>query len=378
MSRTPALWPDPASHIRHAAPEMPTYYMRPDCLQATARRFRCGFPGLVTYAVKANDAPVVLENLVAAGIGAFDVASVAEMERVCAVLPSAVLHYNNPVRSRAEIRAGIAMGCVSWAVDSLGELEKLRDEGVAQGAEIAVRYKLPVAGAAYDFGEKFGADPVQASEIMRRAARLGYRVSLGFHPGTQCADPAAWAAYVRAAGEIAARAAVRPERLNAGGGFAAPDGAGGPDLEAIFRAMAEARAAAFPAHAPALFCEPGRAMVAAAFRLAVRVKAIRADGAVFLNDGIYGHLGERPAPGALHRFAALSPDGTPRRGRRRPRTVFGPTCDSLDRLPEELALPGDLAEGDYMLFHDMGAYAGVTATGFNGYGDCRLVTVGSW
>ncbi len=378
MSRSPALWPDPASHIRHAAPRAPVFYMRPDLLQATARRFRRGFAGLVTYAVKANDAPVVLENLVAAGIGAFDMASVAEMERVRAVLPAAVLHYNNPVRARDEIRAGVAMGCVSWAVDSLGELEKLRGEGVAGGCEIAVRYKLEVAGAAYDFGEKFGADPAGAAAIMRRAAALGYRVSLGFHPGTQCADPAAWAAYVQAAGEISARAGIIPERLNAGGGFAAPDGAGGPDLEAIFRAIAKARDTAFPGRAPALFCEPGRAMVASAFRLASRVKAVRADGAVFLDDGIYGNLGERPAPPALHRFEALAPDGTARTGRPHPRTVFGPTCDSLDRLPRDLALPGDLAEGDYILFHDMGAYAGVTATGFNGYGECGLVTVEGW
>ncbi len=378
MSTIPAISPDTASLIRRQAPDHPVFLFRPDVLQATAARFRAGFPGRVTYALKANDAPVVIENLARAGIDCFDVASVPEMEQVRALLPGAVLHYNNPVRARAEIRAGVAMGCVSWAVDSLAELEKLACEGVAQGTEIAVRFKLPVAAAAYDFGEKFGAAAADAPVIMQRAGSLGYRVSLGFHPGTQCGDPEAWRAYVTAAGNIARCAAIRPCRLNAGGGFAAPDGAGEPDQEAVFAAIAAARAGAFPAPLPGLFCEPGRAMVAGAFRLLTRVKALRSDGSVFLNDGIYGNLGERPAPPTLARFSVLTAQGSPRRGTARPRPVFGPTCDSLDRLPIRLALPETLAEGDYILFHDMGAYGAVTATGFNGYGKSALVTVSQW
>jgi ornithine decarboxylase len=58
-----------------------------------------------------------------------------------------------------------------------------------------------------------------------------------------------------------------------------------------------------------------------------------------------------------------------------PRTVFGPTCDSLDRLPGEPALPEDAAEGDAVLFHGMGAYSGTTATRFNGFGALTVATV---
>ena len=54
--------------------------------------------------------------------------------------------------------------------------------------------------------------------------------------------------------------------------------------------------------------------------------------------------------------------------------VFGPTCDSLDRLPEPVALPSDLAEGDWLLWHGLGAYSTATVTRFNGYGALEIVT----
>ena len=63
---------DPVAHLRRMQPDTAVIYFCPDVLQATARRFLTGFPGLVTYAVKANDRTEVLENLSAAGIEAFD------------------------------------------------------------------------------------------------------------------------------------------------------------------------------------------------------------------------------------------------------------------------------------------------------------------
>ena len=35
-------------------------------------------------------------------------------------------------------------------------------------------------------------------------------------------------------------------------------------------------------------------------------------------------------------------------------TVFGPTCDSLDRLPGTVALPQSIQDGDYILISGMG------------------------
>ena len=368
-----AFWPSPDSYVTRMQPDQPVLCFAPGVLQATARRFIDGFEGLVTYAVKANDDPAVLANLVAAGIGAFDVASPAEMARVRAVKGDAVLHYHNPVRSAAEIADGVRYGIASWSVDCPQELAKLA-EVPREGTEIAVRLRLPVAGAAYDFGAKFGADPEAAVMLLQEAQAMGFAVSLTFHPGTQCADPEAWAVYVAAAADVAARAGVRLRRLNVGGGFAAHRAGDAPDLEAIFARISGALQV-FGADRPALVCEPGRAMVSEAFTAVFRVKALRGDGAVFLNDGIYGALAEWRDIGAPGRIRVRTPEGAVREGALCDRVVFGPTCDSLDRLPEPLALPGDIAEGDYLVVSGMGAYAAAIATGFNGYGRHDVVTV---
>ncbi len=378
MSKQPSIWPDPVTCLKHLSSEHPVLFFAPSVVQDVARDFIAGFAGLVTYAVKANDARAVIENLARAGITTFDVASPAEIAKVRALVPGATLHYNNPVRSPGEIAAARAAGVASWSVDGLGELDKLIAADLPAGTEVAVRLRLPVKGAVYDFGEKFGEDPEGAVEILRRVAAAGFIPAMTFHPGTQCAAPAAWTAYIGTSARVARKAGVRLARLNVGGGFAANRDGTRPDLPAIFTAIAGAVADEFGADAPALVCEPGRALVAESHVLATRVKAVRACGAVFLNDGIYGSFGEAlTSLGVVGRIRVLAPDGQPRCGAARARVIYGPTCDSLDRLPGEYALPDDIAEGDHVLFEGMGAYSTATTTRFNGYGETQVITVQS-
>ncbi len=363
----------PIEHICARAPDAATLYFSPQDLRAEADRFQRGFDGLVTYAVKANAAPEVLDNLVAAGIGAFDVASPEEIAQVRRAAARAVLHYNNPVRSGAEVAAGKAAGVRSWSVDDRRELEKLGT--AAQGEEVAVRFKLPVTGAHYDFGEKFGATPSEAAALLQASVARGYGAALSFHPGTQCEDGGAWASYIRASAQIAREAGVTLSRLNVGGGFAAHRGAARQDLESVFALISREVRAAFGVQAPQLVCEPGRAMVADSFSLVTRVKALRGDGSLFLNDGIYGALAEWRDMTASTRVRFVRACDAQIAGPTHARRAFGPTCDSLDVLPEPLACPAGLREGDYVLFEGMGAYSLAIATRFNGYGPRDVITV---
>ncbi|AXC48737.1 type III PLP-dependent enzyme [Paracoccus suum] len=375
MDDRKTVWRNPADIIRSLRPEDPVMVFAPTVLQDAARRFLEGFPGLVTYAVKSNPGEAVIQNLVAAGISGFDVASPFEIDLIGRLAPGAARHYHNPVRSQAEIELAVAAGITSWSVDSRTELDKLFAKVPTDGVEISPRFKLPVAGAAYDFGAKFGASPELAAELLRAVADRGHVASLTFHPGTQCVDPSAWETYIRTAAEIAQMAGVRPKRLNVGGGFPSWRVHGiEPDLDAIFARIGETTAEAFGTDAPALVCEPGRGLCADAFSLVTRIKAIRDGGSVFLNDGVYGGLTELPLIGNLDRLQILAPDGTPRGEPAVPRPVFGPTCDSVDRLPGEIALPEDMAEGDYLVWHGAGAYSVVTNTRFNGFGDMQHLT----
>ncbi|WP_319826134.1 type III PLP-dependent enzyme [Thalassovita sp.] len=371
--RPEPYWLTPLTHLKRHRPDHAVMYFSPTVLQAQAQRFIQGFPGLVTYAVKANTRPEVLVNLVAAGVTGFDVASPPEMWAVRDVCPDAVLHYNNPVRTPEEVREALRAKVASASVDSLSELEKLAPLGPI---EVSVRLALPVKGAAYDFGEKFGVGPDAAVDLLQEVARRGHVPAITFHPGTQCRDPEAWVAYIRVAAEVSKRAGVPLARLNVGGGFASHWRGPAPDLERVFARIGEVTREVFDTP-PALVCEPGRALVAESFTLATRVKALRPNGAVFLNDGIYGALSELRDICGNDRVQVICPDGLPRAGDPVRRVAFGPTCDSLDRLPEPIPFPSDTQEGDYVLFSGMGAYSLAISTRFNGYGLGDPVTVAS-
>lgn len=374
------IWANPAELIRLTQPDDPVMLFAPTVLEATARRFIAGFPGLVTYAVKSNPDPAVLRVLSSAGITGFDVASATEIDLIGDLLPGAMRHYHNPVRATAEIAHGVARGIRAWSVDSQSELEKLFAQlptaTEAGPVEISPRFTLPVMGAVYDFGSKFGATPERAASMLRAVADRGYQASLTFHPGTQCTDAAAWESYIATANEICDMAGCQAVRLNVGGGFPSHRvHAVAPELESIFDRIREAADAAFGGTPPDLVCEPGRALCADAFALVTRIKAIRDGEGVFLNDGVYGALMELAFVGNLDRLELIAPNGQPRQGEPRARVIFGPTCDSVDRLPGELMLPADIAEGDYVVFHGAGAYSTATSTRFNGFGDLGRATV---
>ena len=373
MFNAPFVYDAPAQFALAAQPEAPVFCLSPEILTATARRFQAGFPGLVTYAVKANPEPRLMRALIQAGIGAFDVASPEEIRLVRALAPEAPMHYHNPVKSRAEIRVALAEGVRVFAADCREELVKILQ--VAEGCgllagdmEISVRFRLPVAGSAYDFGSKFGADPEVAAALLRMAAEAGARASLTFHPGSQCLVATAHAAYIRKAAEIAAEAGVTLHRLNVGGGFPVSYGEPGEvaPLEAYFDSIRAAAQEAFGDKTPPLVCEPGRAMVADACALIARVKLVRGE-AVFLNDGVYGGLSEAPILKILPRRRVISAEGRLRTGESKPFTIFGPTCDSLDRMPGAPLLPSDIEEGDFVIFEGLGAYGSANTTRFNGY-----------
>ncbi len=375
MGLSKTIWASPSELIRTQTPENPVLVFAPMALQATARRFLEGFPGLVTYAVKSNPDEMVIQNLVAAGVNGFDVASPFEIAMIRRLAPSAALHYHNPVRSRAEIAFAVEHGVTVYSVDSRSELAKLAEMVPADGTEVSVRFKLPVAGSAYNFGAKFGATADVAADLLREVVAHGFTPSITFHPGTQVNDLTLWSQFIHAAAGIARDAGVTIARLNVGGGFPSQRTREGVlALEAIFDVIGRATAEAFGAKAPALVCEPGRAMCGDAFSLVTKVKAIRDDAHVFLNDGVYGGLAEMPIIGMVERIEVITPEGVRCADAPVGRIVFGPTCDSVDRLPGDIPLPGDMTEGDYVVFHGMGAYSTVTNTRFNGFGEMTIVT----
>jgi ornithine decarboxylase len=106
----------------------------------------------------------------------------------------------------------------------------------------------------------------------------------------------------------------------------------------------------------------------------VRIKS-RGEDNVFLNDGIYGGLAEFRDVGHCTRYTVYAPSGAQRTGGNADFVAFGPTCDSLDKLPNVLHLPTDCDEDDYIIISGMGAYTHCTSTPFNGYGQFQTIVI---
>jgi ornithine decarboxylase len=100
MSVSAPIWPAPEAFLAAERPAAPTLLFAPATLTTSARRFLDDFPGLTSYAVKANPEPSVILGLAAAGVRAFDVASAAEIALLRRIAPEAALHYHNPVKAR--------------------------------------------------------------------------------------------------------------------------------------------------------------------------------------------------------------------------------------------------------------------------------------
>ncbi len=364
-------------------PQGPLFLFSAERLTASAEQFLRGFPGDVSYAVKANSTHEVLAVLSRSGIGRWDVASIEEMALVAATCPGAVFNYHNPVKSRHEMELAYGkFGCRRFAVDCGEELRKLSQIVSSPGeVEIAVRFVLPRerSSSAHDFSTKFGAPEHIGAALLREAETLGFKTLLTFHPGSQAREPQTYARHIEAAARIAASAGIALQKLNVGGGFPAHYRlSDAPPLQTYFSAISQATRKAFGAgREPLLECEPGRGIVATSMSLLTRVKLVCTDGDdIFINDGVYGGLMEyMQVPELAPPFRVIR-DGKILAGETKAWKVFGPTCDPFDVLPHRLDLPANLRDEDFIEFGTLGAYGLATSTRFNGYGAHEIVPVG--
>lgn len=125
-----------------------------------------------------------------------------------------------------------------------------------------------------------------------------------------------------------------------------------------------------------VIAEPGRYYVTAAFTLACNIHSVRKITDVddqgrrfethrmyYINDGVYGSFN---CVLYDHQVVCPVPLKEYPESRRISSSVWGPTCDGLDRVIEDISLP-DMKLGDWMVFEDMGAYTLPVASTFNGF-----------
>jgi ornithine decarboxylase len=357
-----------AELLRHRRPERPVLALRPHTAHRAAKWFLANFPGRVLYAAKANDAPEVIDALVEAGIRTFDVASLVEIERM-APIKGAELYFMNPVKSRGAVaRAYHDFGVRRFAFDSGDELDKVLEEtGGADDLTLFLRIACPNTHSLIPLEGKFGASQEEAPALLLKARQRATRLGITFHVGSQAVVPAAFGEALRQVGQLIVSSGVLVDAIDIGGGFPSRyPHSDPPELSDYVAEVVRAADELAVKHSCELLCEPGRALVAEAESVIVRVDARRGN-ALYVNDGAFGTLFDAAYSG--FRFPArLLTEPQSKAAPEAEFVLYGPTCDSSDYLPGPFVLPNSVDEGDYLEIGQIGAYGRVLANRFNGFG----------
>jgi ornithine decarboxylase len=377
-----AVLPSVDAVVARMRPAEPLLCLRPAAIAAVGRRFVESFPGDVLYAVKCNPEPRVLRALWAGGIRHFDCASLGEVRLVRKLLPAAEIHFMHPVKARPAIHEAFHQYDVTnFALDSTDELAKILQETVPVGLVgdpprlgLFVRLALPKGDAVLDLSGKFGASFEDAVDFLCAARPHAARLGVSFHVGSQCLEPGAYARALALADEVIAGCGVAIDIVDVGGGFPVSYPDMTPPPLGDYIAAITAGSAALPATVR-LWAEPGRALVAAGGSLVTQVQLRRGDS-LFVNDGVYGSLSDAGALGFRFPARRIRLGGAGEADEPLADFVlFGPTCDSADRMRGPFQLPADMREGDWVELGQLGAYGACLRTQFNGFGRVEVIEV---
>ncbi len=227
----------------------------------------------------------------------------------------------------------------------------------------------------YELSGKFGALFEETVELLCAARPRAARLGLCFHVGSQCMEPLAYRRAIALAGAAIWQAGVAVDVIDVGGGFPVsyPD-VEPPPLGAFLAEIEGAFDALGLPPTTRLWAEPGRALVGGGTSVVVQVE-MRRDRALYVNDGVYGSLSDAGGPGFRFPTRLIrAGDGSstrPEHGFE----LFGPTCDTADRMRGPFMLPDDVGEGDWIEIGQLGAYGACLRTAFNGFDRARLVEV---
>jgi len=361
------MYPDAAAAISAAGiSDSPVCILYFDAITAACERYLVGFPGTLIYAVKANPHPAVLAAVWAAGVRNFDVASLSEAQFISDSFPGARLHFMHPVKSPNAIAESYRLGIRDFAFDSQDELDKIL-AATARAADLNLHLRMSLSDdtAAYDLSGKFGAGLEAGAELLRLARPLAAHLGVTFHVGSQSMDPMAYDRAIGRLRQLVGAASVTIDVIDVGGGFPI-DYPGLQPLppEAYFRAIREALQRT-GLDGCEIYGEPGRALVAAGGSTLARVE-LRRGNDLYLNDGVYGTLFDAGLSGWRYPVRMIRPT-SPAITEFQAFRLFGPTCDSLDKMEGPFPLPADIAAGSWIEIGALGAYGQALASRFNGF-----------
>lgn len=298
------------------------------------------------------------------------------------VTPERII-YAQPCKTNSYVRFVKSVGIQQMTFDNTDELYKIAR--LFPGAELFLRIMTDDTSSLCRLSMKFGAPMDTTDGLLALAKELKLNVvGVSFHVGSGASDPMAYLKAVRDAHRVFQQGhayGFAMKTLDVGGGFS------GETFDAMADVLQTALDEYFPVHSKVnIIAEPGRYYASSAFTIACNIIARRTiedpslaakNYMVYINDGLYGNFScimfdhQQPVPKVLHTggvtvyglpsaSACSEDDGIEY-------SVWGPTCDGIDRVAESVRFDHVLNVGDWLYFENMGAYTKCSATTFNGF-----------
>lgn len=328
------------------------------------------------YAIKCNPNLLMLQGLAQLGCN-FDCASEDEIKKVLEITsdPGRIL-FANPCKVPSHIRFAKENNVNVMTFDCAEELQKIKL--YHPRSKLILRLAVDDSQSVCKFNIKFGCHEDEVEELIKLAISLQLDiVGFSFHVGSGCSSAEVYYDAIRScrkATNIAHELGIRIFIIDLGGGFPGKK-KNEVGFEEIAHRINEGLSDFFHEEIVddqiEIIAEPGRYFAERTHTLVLNVigkkEVIEDDGErtfkYYLNDGIYGPFNCIYFDHSNPRLIPLNQD---RKEKLYDCTVFGPTCDSIDKIAECVLLP-ELFIGEWLYVKDFGAYTVASSSAFNGF-----------
>jgi len=353
---------------------------------AAYQRGLAGRDARICYSVKVNSSLAILRMLAQAGCD-FDIVSAGELERVLHAGGRAEsVVFSGVGKTRAEMRRALQAGIGCFNVESLAELDTLDAVAREMGrvAPVSIRVNPDVDARTHPYistglqGNKFGIAHTQALAAYQHAARLpGLKVTgIDCHIGSQITETAPYLEAMERLLDLTATieaAGIPISHIDFGGGLGITyTDETPPAADALWRELL-ARLDARGFGGRRILLEPGRSLVGNAGLCLMRV--------LYLKPGAHKNfcivdagMNDLPRPALYQAYHRIVPWSAPAADA--PRVTYdvvGPICESGDWLGRDRALAVQAGDGLAML--SAGAYCMSMASNYNTRGRAAEVLI---
>lgn len=327
------------------------------------------------YAVKTNNDKTILKVLADLGTG-FDCASKNEIEQILelGVDPSKII-FAHPRKPFSAIHYAKEKAVAHMTFDSMEELEKLID--LYPESNLLLRIKTDDSLSSSQLSQKFGATLEEAYAILDYGfSRNAKIIGIAFHVGSNCSHLDSYRKALEDASRLFQYSLdnwnIKLSLLDLGGGWPGTD-------DQAFIQIATLVQNHLSIHFPPetyYIAEPGRFFAARTTTIVMKVlakKILPQDNktAYYLSNGVFGFF----ISSLYYDFdkEKILNEGwifTHLRSRNRvvplyPALLWGPTCDSGDKIIDGILLP-EMQTNDFLVVENVGAYTYSLETSFNG------------